>query len=187
MTESSSLENHFIIAMPNLLAPLFYQSVIYVCEHNAEGAMGIMINRPLDISMDEILKQMQFKVENPAAQLQQVLCGGPVQMERGFVIHQSGPLWEGSVELEDGICISSSKDILKAIARGDGPEPSLVALGFSGWGRGQLEQEVADNAWLMVPLDKNLMFEIPFEQRWEYAARSLGFDLKTISQEVGHA
>lgn len=187
MTETSSLENHFIIAMPNLLAPLFYQSVIYICEHNEEGAMGIMINRALDISMDEILKQMQFEVKNIETQFQQVLCGGPVQMERGFVIHQSGSLWEGSVELEDGICISSSKDILKAIAAGEGPDQSLVALGFAGWGAGQLEQELAENSWFMVPMDKNLMFEVPFEQRWEYAARSLGFDLKTISAEVGHA
>jgi putative transcriptional regulator len=187
MSEIVSLKNSLIVAMPTLLSPFFYRAVVYMCEHTAEGAMGIIINHPLGITIDDILKQLHYQVKDPRLKELPVLCGGPVQTERGFVIHRSGMKWGGSVELQEGIYITSSREILEAMAEQKGPEQLLVALGYAGWGAGQLEHEFVENSWIPVKADPAIIFQLPFEKRWEAAGAILGIDFNCISNQVGHA
>lgn len=181
------LTNQFLIAMPALQDPNFFHGVTYMCEHNDEGAMGIMINRPLDISLGEVLGQMSLHTDDERITQQPVFLGGPVQHERGFVIHLPHGEWEATLKITDEIGVTSSRDILEAIADGSGPRASLVALGYAGWGPGQLERELAENAWLSVPADHRTMFETPYEKRWEAAAALSGVDLNRLSSDIGHA
>ncbi|HEY4731614.1 MAG TPA: YqgE/AlgH family protein [Gammaproteobacteria bacterium] len=187
MAETMSLSNHFLIAMPSLQDPNFMRSVTYICEHNEEGCMGIMINRPLDISLGEVLRQLDIHTDDPQLIKQTVYLGGPVQNERGFVIHRPHGKWEAMLEVTDEIGVTSSRDILAAISAGKGPKNSLVALGYAGWGAGQLEQEIAHNAWLSTPADSSIIFETPSHKRWEAAAALGGIDLTKLSSEIGHA
>lgn len=183
----SSLTNQFLIAMPSLDDPNFFHSVTYICEHTEEGAMGIVINHPMDLHLGDVLEQMSIPIDNPAAATQSLFLGGPVQTERGFVIHEPVGQWESTLSTSDDIAITTSRDILAAIASGQGPMHTLVALGYAGWGPGQLEKEIADNAWLNGPMDKAILFEQPTEKRWKAAASLMGIDLNLLSQEVGHA
>lgn len=187
MLESSFLTNHFLIAMPTLEDPNFARTVTYICEHNEEGAMGIVINKPLDLHLGDVLSHMDLKPKGQRVAQQNVVLGGPVQRERGFVLHQPPSDWDATLRITEEIGITTSRDILAAIAEGNGPEHSLIALGYAGWAPGQLEQEMADNAWLSGPADKEILFELPFQARWEAAALLLGVDLHTLSDEVGHA
>lgn len=186
-TEHVSLKNHFLIAMPSMADPNFAQTLTYICEHNEHGAMGIVINRPLEVMVGEVLEQLN--IEDYAADFDHlpVLCGGPVQLDRGFVLHRDGSQWDASSNINEGLCITSSRDILDAIAHGRGPEESLIALGYAGWGDGQLDEEMAQNAWLSVQADPDIIFNTPFEQRWQAAASLLGIDLSLLSMETGHA
>jgi putative transcriptional regulator len=179
--------DQFLIAMPALQDPNFFHGVTYMCEHTAEGAMGIMVNRPLDISLGEVLSQMNIDTGIEAVIQQPIYLGGPVQCERGFVIHKPHGAWEASLMVTDEIAVTSSRDILEAIADGRGPEHCLVALGYAGWGPGQLEREMKENAWLNVPADDRIIFKVPYEQRWEAAAALSGVDLNRISSHIGHA
>lgn len=186
------LTNHFLIAMPGLEDPNFHRTVTYLCAHNEEGAMGIVINRPLELSLGEILSHMDLPVpeDNPSIAERPVLEGGPVQRERGFVLHHPGPgdrEWDSVLQVEGGIAIATSRDILAALASGEGPPEAVVALGYAGWGAGQLESEVLDNAWLSGPADPDVIFNLPYESRWEAAARLLGVDLERLSGVAGHA
>ncbi|CAK0778762.1 DUF179 domain-containing protein YqgE [Gammaproteobacteria bacterium] len=184
---TSSLTNHFLIAMPMLADPNFFHTVTYVCEHSREGAMGIVVNRPLSITVGEVLEQMGIGIEGgEAVRRQPVFLGGPVQRERGFVIHQPIGNWEASLAVTDTIGITTSRDILMAMANGTGPRRSLVALGYAGWGGGQIEREIAGNAWLSGPADQRILFETPVDRRWHNAAMILGVDLNLLSGEVGH-
>ena len=149
--------------------------------------MGIVINRPLELSLGEVLGHMDIVSDNPDVNQIQVLQGGPVQTERGFVIHQPSGKWDSVLEVSDEIGVATSRDILSAIANGEGPPQAVVALGYAGWGAGQLEQEVADNAWLSVPVDISIIFDRPYEDRWESAARLLGIDPDRIVGEAGHS
>ena len=187
MDEMSSLTNHFLIAMPSLKDPNFFHGVTYICEHDEEGAMGIMINRPLDIDLGEVLGQMHIDSELPEVASIPIFLGGPVQCERGFVLHKPHGRWEATLEVTAEIGVTSSRDILEAIARGAGPRQYLIALGYAGWAAGQLEQEMADNAWLSVPADDRIIFETPFDQRWERAAALTGVDIRRLSSDIGHA
>ncbi|GAB4345898.1 MAG: YqgE/AlgH family protein [Gammaproteobacteria bacterium] len=187
MVETSYLTNHFLIAMPTLEDPNFARTVTYICEHNEEGAMGIVINRPLDLHLGDVLSHMDLKPKGEQVAQQSVLLGGPVQRERGFVLHSPASDWDATLRINERIGVTTSRDILAAIAEGEGPEHALVALGYAGWAPGQLEQEMADNAWLSGPADYEILFELPFHARWEAAALSLGVDLHTLSDEVGHA
>jgi putative transcriptional regulator len=187
MVDSTSLlTNHFLIAMPTLADPNFFHSVTYICEHSREGAMGIVINRPLGITVGEVLEHMGITTEGAEVARHPVFLGGPVQRERGFVIHQPVGNWEASLAVTDTIGITTSRDILMSMARGTGPRRTLVALGYAGWGAGQLEQEMADNAWLSGPADLRILFETPIDQRWHAAAKLIGVDLNLLSGEVGH-
>ena len=187
MTDTHSLANQFLIAMPGLSDPNFSQTVTYLFKHDTDGAMGIVINRPMKMPLGEVFEQLKLPCENPAMMKRTVLQGGPVQPEQGFVIHPAGGNWEYSVPVSDGIQITTSRDILASMASGAGPDSALVALGYAGWGAGQLEAEITHNSWLTVPVDRRVLFEMPYEERWRAAANLLGIDLSKMSPDAGHA
>lgn len=182
-----SLANQFLIAMPGMSDPSFAQAVALVFEHNAEGAMALIINRPMKMPLGDVFDQLKLACDDPNLVGQPVCQGGPVQPEQGFVVHPAGGEWEYSVQVSDDIHVTTSRDILASIATGAGPHPSLVALGYAGWSAGQLETELANNAWLTAPVDRRVLFEHPFDQRWRAAAGLLGIDLSRMSLEAGHA
>jgi putative transcriptional regulator len=181
------LTNQFLIAMPALQDPNFHRTVTYLCAHNNEGAMGIVINRPLELNLGEVLDHMSIEVDNIQVNDMMVLQGGPVQRDRGFVIHEPAGEWDAVLTVGDDIGVATSRDILTAVAHGDGPKRAVVALGYAGWGAGQLEHEVLQNAWLSGPADSSIIFDLPYEERYESAARLLGVDLDRLSGEAGHA
>ena len=185
---STNLTNQFLIAMPGLLDPNFFHTVTYVCAHNEEGAMGIVINRPLDITLGEVLKQMDLSPDDESVNDVPVYHGGPVQADRGFILHYTDDeKWQSSMDIGNNMSVTTTKDILQAIAEGNGPKDSLVALGYAGWDAGQLEEEIKDNAWLSGPTDMDIIFKLPSEERWHAAASLLGVQLDTLSPDVGHA
>jgi putative transcriptional regulator len=184
---SLDLTNHFLIAMPTLVDPNFHQTVTYICAHNEEGAMGIVINRPMQIDLGAVLSQMDMTPTSSAIKQQPVYEGGPVQQDRGFILHRPAGQWNSSIEVTRDVAVSTSRDILEAVARGDGPCDLLVALGYAGWAAGQLEREISENAWLSGPADLQIMFRTPPTARWRAAARLLGVNLDRISHQVGHA
>ncbi|WP_438969584.1 YqgE/AlgH family protein [Methylophaga sp.] len=184
----STLQNHFLVAMPALSDTFFYRSVVYLCEHDQNGAMGLIINRPTRVMLEELLSHL--KIDNPADSLKTtpVLFGGPVQKGQGMVIHnQHNAEWKSSLKLTDDVFLTTSTDILEAIGTDDGPENALVTLGYSGWEAGQLEKELAENSWLTVPADPGLLFDTPADKRWQAAAQLLGIDINLMSNTTGHA
>jgi putative transcriptional regulator len=187
MTETESLKSQLLIAMPALEDPNFARTVTYICEHGDHGAMGIVLNRPTDLRLADVLKHMEIEGGLGAAGEQVVYLGGPVEEERGFVLHTHTDPWDSTLPVTNEISITTSRDILEAMAHGDGPGRTLVALGYAGWGAGQLEKELQDNAWLSGPADQSILFELPPEQRWEAAAKLLGVDLNLLSNDAGHA
>ena len=182
-----SLQDHFLIAMPAMADPNFAQTVTYICKHDTEGAFGIVINRPSDLSLGEMLSQLAIKLENRRMAERPVLSGGPVEPERGFVLHRSDRPYDATLEIGGELKLTSSPDILAALGNGTGPEPVLVVLGYAGWGRGQLEAELATNTWLTVPADPAIVFDTPFEQRWTAALGLPGVDIQRITEYAGHA
>lgn len=187
MTETTNLTNHFLIAMPQLDDPNFFHSVTYICEHNEDGAMGIVINRPLEIGLAEVLDHIDITGDDEVIKDQIIYMGGPVQPERGFVLHSPAGQWDSTLPIAGNICITTSRDIISAIANARGPAHYVIALGYAGWGKGQLEQEISQNAWLSGPAEQNILFDLPYEERWEKAASLLGIDVNLISGESGHA
>ena len=187
MADPANLTNQFLIAMPGLADPNFHQTVTLICDHNDEGAMGIVSNRPLNLQLAEIFSQLSLGADASALGAHSILQGGPVQQERGFVLHDGARRWELSMRVSAELSLTRSRDILQAMAHGDGPGRAVVALGYAGWSPGQLEQELSDNAWLSVPAVDEIIFDTPFEERWEAAARLLGVDLSLLSSEPGHA
>lgn len=187
MTTTSNLSNQFLIAMPSLADPNFQQTVTYMCDHNDDGAMGLVINRPMDLEFAELLSFLKIddsRAQHPYIPIYQ---GGPVQTERGFVLHEGIGQWEATLPVTDNIGVTLSQDIIEAIAHGAGPEHFLIALGYAGWGAGQLESELAANAWLNGDADPAIIFDTPIEQRWTASAQLLGVELKNLSSDVGHA
>ncbi|MGI9309894.1 MAG: YqgE/AlgH family protein [Gammaproteobacteria bacterium] len=187
MTNASTLTGHLLIAMPSMLDPNFHQTVTYICEHGDNGALGIIINRPLNMDLGDILTQFSAETPGSSVAAQPVVQGGPVQIERGFVLHESSRKWDATVEVANSIYVTTSQDILSALAAGAGPERTLVALGYAGWGAEQLEAEIAENSWLNAPASADLLFDTPFPERWKASAALLGVDLATISTQGGHA
>lgn len=183
----ANLTDHFLIAMPSLADSNFSRTVTYLCEHNAEGALGIVINRPTDISLGELLDHLEIEDVAPRVAAKPVYLGGPVQRDRGFVLHRPGGEWDSSLQISDKIVLTTSRDILTAIARREGPQDYLVALGYAGWGPGQLEQEMAENAWLTGPAGDGVLFDKSSDQRWQAAAALLGVDMTLLSSGAGHA
>ena len=185
---STLLNNHFLIAMPSMKDPNFNGTVTYLCKHDEKGALGIIINRPLDMQVAEIFRQLSFDVIDETQADRPVLGGGPVQREMGFVLHQSEETYDKTLNpAETGIKVTVSQDILNSMARGEGPKPALVALGYAGWDPGQLEAELAANAWLSVPANPTILFDTPFDERWEAAAALLGVSISQLSSYAGHA
>jgi len=187
MTEETNLTNHFLIAMPSLEDGNFSQSVTYICEHDDNGALGITINRPSEISFIEILSQLQITSDDSEINNQIILSGGPVQIDRGFILHRPHGNWDSSLKVTSNVAVTTSQDIIQAIANNEGPEQSLIALGYAGWGPGQLEYEIAQNTWLSCPATEDIIFNIPIEKRWAAAAMLLGIDLQLLSNQTGHA
>ncbi len=187
MSDPGYLTNQFLVAMPAMTDANFAHTVTFIWEHNHEGALGIVVNRPLQMQLADVFEQLKMPMAPAASATQPVMHGGPVQADRGFVIHRVGGEWEHTRRVSSSIQVTTSPDILNAMAQGTGPTTALVALGYAGWGAGQLEAEIAQNAWLTVPCDEDILFTIPFEQRWQAAGRLLGIDVATISPHVGHA
>lgn len=183
----NSLKDHFLIAMPSLTEGIFAHSLTYICEHSEEGAMGIVVNRPMGLALREILDHLS--IEDQRSHLEDpVMAGGPVQIDRGFVLHRSGERrWESTLAISDEICLTTSCDILEAMAHSEGPDDSLVALGYAGWGAGQLEDELAANAWLTAKADSHIIFNTPIDERLDAAAAQLGIDLALLAPGAGHA
>lgn len=179
--------NQFLIAMPSLADPNFSQTVTLICEHNDEGALGIVINRPLELKLSELFEHLEMATTTFLHANTVVYAGGPVQMDHGFVLHHPLGNWESTLRVQEQIGLTTSRDILTAIAAGHGPEKSLITLGYAGWGPGQLEQEISNNAWLTVPNDIEIVFDVPANKRWQAAASKLGVDLNLLAGDAGHA
>ncbi len=186
MAADVSLKNQFLLAMPGLAGSYFGDTVTYICEHNADGAMGLVINRPGELTVVELLAQLGLDAGRVSPDVP-VLVGGPVATERGFILHTGDEHFDASLDLGDGLMLTAAREILEAIAAGRGPQHYLVALGYAGWGEGQLEEEIKENAWLTCPVSKAVLFEVPFEDRVYKAAAALGIDFRLISGQAGHA
>ena len=181
------LGNHFLIAVPAMHDPNFSRTVTLLCQHTEEGAMGLMLNRSSEYKLGDVLEQMQITTDDAALAAAPVLIGGPVQPERGFVLHDTGGTWDSSFTISDALSVTTSRDILAAMAEGKGPKHAIVALGYAGWGEGQLEQEMLENAWLTAAAEPEVIFATPPDKRWEAAASRMGIDIATLSTQTGHA
>jgi putative transcriptional regulator len=188
MALDTCLKHHFLIAMPKPADEpdeYFSRTITYICEHNEEGAMGFMVNRPMKLTVGELLDQLGIAAGVPSTQ--PVLEGGPVKTERGFILHSDDVQYEASLPLGNGLMLSTARQTLEAIGTGDGPKRYVVALGYAGWGSGQLENELLQNVWLTCPADIDILFDVPFDQRVNQAAASLGIDFRLMSSHAGHA
>jgi len=187
-TVTASVFTHqFLLAMPGMADPNFSGALVYVAEHSAKGALGLIINRTMEIDLRTLFERIDLKLENSALGGAPVFFGGPVQTDRGFVLHHPLGQWNSTVAIAEDVGLTSSKDILEAVARGEGPPRLLVALGYAGWGPGQLEDEISRNAWLTLPADPDVVFDTPVEQRLSRAFGLLGIDPVFLSTSAGHA
>ncbi len=187
MDIQGSLNNQLLIAMPGMADPNFNSTVTLVCEHNSDGALGIVINRPMNFNLGDLFDQLELTDADHALAQSPVLNGGPVARERGFVLHAPGDTFDSTVPVSPDIQLTLSRDVLDAMAAGSGPTNSLVALGCASWDSGQLEREMLDNTWLTVPSTPEIIFYVPFSDRWVVAAKSIGIEISQISPHAGHA
>jgi putative transcriptional regulator len=192
MSAAGYLTNQLLIAMPAMGDPNFSQTVALICDHSSAGALGLILNKPLPMRMGEVFEQLEIQLgeaarDSPVLIERPVLRGGPVQTDRGFVVHRAGGKWDSTLKVSEALHVTTSRDILSAIAKGDGPQEAIIALGYAGWEGGQLEQEIRANAWLNAPVDLSIVFDLPFEARWQAAARVLGVELSRISTTSGNA
>lgn len=187
MEFDGSLTNQLLIAMPGMQDPNFSTTVTLICEHNDEGALGIVINRPLELKLSGLFEQLDVDDPDPVAADSPVMMGGPVGPERGFVLHNPASEFENTLAVSDDIHLTFSRDVIDEMAAGTGPNKSLVALGYAGWHPGQLEDEMLANSWLSVPASTDIVFDLPFDDRWASAARKIGIDISQISPDAGHA
>lgn len=188
INEIASLKNHFLIAMPSLTDKYFARSVTFIVEHSDQGAMGIVINQPSTLTFRELIKMSDTKVEveeNMGDTI--VVCGGPVNADRGFVLHSSQGGYSSSVQVTSQISLTTSKDVLTELSKNTGPTKSVVALGYAGWEAGQLEQEIQQNAWLTIEADTQILFDTPIRQKWQAAVNKLGVDVWQLTQQSGQA
>ncbi len=184
---SGNLTKQLLIAMPSLRDPNFSRTVTLICEHNEHGAMGIVVNQPISVSVEELISRLNVDSDKAVRGNSPVYAGGPVHINRGFILHDSDRHWESTLVIDHDLKLTMSEDILLDIAVGRGPRNMIVALGYAGWEAGQLEQELAENAWLTAPYEAGIVFHTPVEKRWQTAADKLGIDLHLISSEAGHA
>ena len=184
----TSLKDHFLIAMPSLMEPHFFRSVTYLCEHSEKGAIGIVINQPLlNLRLGDVLELMNIKTDYPEVAGRLIFAGGPSHTDRGFILHETGTSWESTLQISDSIALTTSPDILKAIAEDEGPTHNLVALGYANWEAGQLETEISQNSWLYGPSSFDIIFHMAIEHRWRTAASLMGVDVDRLSSDIGHA
>jgi len=184
---TANFTHHFLIAMPAMADPHFSQTLTYVCEHNEDGALGIVVNKPTDMTFSSLFEQIDVPLDDTELRNRPVHFGGPVQIDRGFVLHRPLGNWQSTLAVDDDVGLTTSKDVLEAVARGEGPRDVLVSLGYAGWSAGQLEQEIAQNAWLTVAADPGVLFDMPVEEKLPAAMRLLGIDPTRLSDDVGHA
>ncbi len=178
-----SLTNHMLIAMPALSDPNFARSVTLICEHTADnGALGIVLNKPLPMRLSDVLSEMKLQPRNEQIAAQPVLRGGPVLTDHGFVLHRPGGSWDKTLQVSEMVHVTVSRDVLEAMARGEGPADAFIALGHAGWEPGQLEREIRENAWLPMPADARVVFELPYDHRWEASWELVGVDMEKIKQ-----
>jgi putative transcriptional regulator len=184
---SVDLTGHFLIAMPAMADTFFSKTLTYICEHNEQGALGLVVNRPIDLTLKDLFDQLGISFDALIPEGLPIVFGGPVQLDRGFVLHQPVGDWQSTMVVNPEVGLTTSLDILRAIAGGHGPKQLLVALGYSGWAPGQIEHELSQNAWLTVPASPAIIFQVPFEERLAAAMHSLGIDFSSLSDEVGHS
>lgn len=187
MAIDTSLANHLLIAMPSMTDPNFQRAVIYVCENHIQGTVGLIINRPMEYPLSLVFDQMQIQPARKEKSLEPLMYGGPVQPERGFVIHRPTGVWRSSLSLREDVTVTTSNDIIRSIAADTGPEDALITLGYAGWGERQLEQEVMENVWLVCAYRAEILYDVPFKDRWEYAGLTLGVKMGQLSSDAGHA
>ena len=173
--------------MPNMVDPYFAKSLTYICEHNDQGALGVVVNRPIDLSLQALFERLNLQLEQRELHDIPVYFGGPVQTDRGFVLHQPVGEWHSTLKVRDSLGLTTSKDILEAVGRGSGPAKMLVTLGYSGWAAGQLEHELGQNAWLTVEAGEQIIFDLPAEEKLPAAMELLGVDFASLSEDTGHA
>ena len=181
-----NLTSHFLIAMPAMQDENFAKSLTFVCEHNERGALGIVVNRPIEVTLASLFRQVELELPDPALAGQPVFFGGPVQLDHGFVLHRPVGAWKSTLPVGE-IGLTTSRDILEAMAKGQGPQQHLVALGYAGWAPGQLEHEILANGWLTVKADLDVIFDVPPEARYTAAMQALGVNAANLSEEAGHA
>jgi len=185
---SIDLTHHFLIAMPNMADPYFARTLTYICEHNDQGALGLVVNRPIDMTLHALFERLQLTLRDAGRKHAPIYFGGPVQTDRGFVLHAPAGNWQSTLRVrEDLIGLTTSKDILEAVGRGEGPARMLVTLGYAGWSPGQLEHELSQNAWLTVEARDGIIFETPAEERLPAAMELLGLDYARLQDAAGHA
>ncbi|MBK5914706.1 YqgE/AlgH family protein [Rhodocyclus purpureus] len=184
---SVNLTDHFLIAMPAIGDPIFARSLVYVAEHNERGALGLIVNRPTDLALGTLFEKLDKPPKGDALGARPVYFGGPVHTDRGFVLHRPIGHWQSTLAVNDRVGLTSSRDILDAAAEHGEPSDLIVTLGYAGWSAGQLEQELADNAWLTIPAEERILFELPAEQRLDSAMKTLGIDFTHLAGEAGHA
>jgi putative transcriptional regulator len=187
MPHTVNLTRHFLIAMPAMTDPNFAHALTYVCEHNKDGALGIVVNKPIDMTLSALFEQISLPLEDGPLRGAPVHFGGPVQIDRGFVLHRPLGNWQSTLAISDDMGLTTSKDVLEAVGRGEGPKDVFVTLGYAGWSAGQLEEELAQNAWLTVEADADVVFDVPPEARLPAAMRLLGIDFSRLSEGAGHA
>jgi len=181
-----NLTHHFLIAMPNMVDPHFAKTLTFICEHNDKGALGLVVNRPIEMSLQTLLEQVSIPLEGDDLKAVPVHFGGPVQVDRGFVLHAPLGQWQSTLAVSSEIGLTTSKDILQAVARREGPGKLLVTLGYAGWAPGQLENELAQNAWLTVQAKPEVIFDLRAEERLPAAMSLLGIDFASLSEQAGH-
>ena len=182
-----SLTHHFLIAMPSMADPHFAHTLIYICEHNDQGALGLVVNRPIDMTLSSLFERLSLQLSDSAFSDAPIYYGGPVQTDRGFVLHAPVGNWQSTLQVREVIGLTTSKDILEAVGRGEGPKRMLVTLGYAGWSPGQLEHELSQNAWLTVEARDAIIFDTPAEERLPAAMELLGLDYARLQDEAGHA
>ena len=186
-TPTANFTHHFLIAMPNMVDPHFTRTLTYIAEHNEQGALGIIVNRPIDMTLASLFERIEVPLEAEGFAAQPVYFGGPVQTDRGFVLHRPVGSFQSSIDIGNGLALTSSRDVLQSLGGENEPEEVLVTLGYAGWGPGQLEEEISRNAWLTVPASAELIFDTPVEQRYDKALALLGLEAWKLSPEAGHA
>jgi putative transcriptional regulator len=185
-----NLANHFLIAMPSMSDPIFGGTVVYVCEHNDKGVLGVVINKATDMTMDVLFDRIDLTLSESLKRTVSsapIMFGGPVQDDRGFVLHSPGGRYSSSLAVTDEVAFTTSIDVLEAVAKGDGPQRMLVSIGYAGWSPGQLEEEISRNGWLTVGADAHVLFDLPVEERYNAAIKLLGIDPMMLATEAGHA